>query len=220
MSTLHHVFLLLRKDLMVEFRRVFEVLAIFVFPLAVISSLSFGIATMQLTGPLVYHLIWPLMLFEAVFLTTTIFTREEEKGTLNGLRLLPCSSWVICASKSLYSLLFTLATSMEALILLIFFARLQPISLPAYGVVILVAVNIVMISAFSSALTMHSEGKSVVIPFMVAFFSIPPLSLGAIGLQKALLQISIQGELKLLLAFTLMIALIDGALMSIEVKEE
>lgn len=220
MSALRHVFLLLKKDLNVELRRGQEILVIFIFPLAVIAGLSFVIATMQLTELLVYHLIWPLMLFEAVFLTTTIFTREEEKGTMNGIRLLPCSSAVVCIAKSLYAFIFTLLTSIEALILLTFFARLQPPPTPTYYVIVLVAINIALISTFSSALTMHSEGKSIVIPFIVTFFSIPSLSLGAVGLQKTLLNMAIGNELKILVAFTLIIALVDGSLMSLEVKED
>lgn len=220
MSALHHVLLLLKKDLAVEVRRRQEILVIFIFPLAVITGLSFVVATMQLTELLVYHLIWPLMLFEAVFLTTTIFTREEEKGTMNGIRLLPCSPVVVCIAKSLYAFIFTLLTSIEALILLTFFARLQPPPTSTYYVVVLVAINIALISTFSSALTMHSEGKSIVIPFIVTFFSTPSLSLGAVGLQKTLLNMAISNELKILIAFTLIIALVDGSLMSIEVREE
>jgi len=220
MSAINHVLLLLRKDLTVEIRRGQEILAIFIFPLAIITSLSFTVSTMQLADFPVYHLVWPLMLFEAIFLTTTIFTREVEKGTINGIKLLPCSPAVICIAKSLYTFIFTLLTSIEALILLTFFSRLKPPPTSAYYVVALVAVSIALISTFSSALTMHSEGKFIVIPFIVTFLSIPSLSLGALGLQKSILNMTIDDELKILSALILAIALVDGLLMSIEVEEE
>ena len=219
MSALNFLLLLLRKDLTVEVRREQEILVIFMFPLAVIICLGFIVATIPV-GPLAYHLIWPLMLFEAVFLTTTIFTREVEKGTMNGIKLLPCSPVIVCIAKSVYAFIFTLLTSVEALILLLFFGRLQPPSIQVCYIILLVSINIALISTFSSVLTMYSEGKFIILPFIITLLSTPSLSLGAIGLQKILLNIAIDNELKILITSTIIVALINTTLISLEIGEE
>ncbi|MEM2193998.1 MAG: heme exporter protein CcmB [Candidatus Methanomethylicia archaeon] len=219
MSSLNHLLTLLRKDLTVEIRRSQEILVVFMFPLAVIIGLGFMVSTMY-AGFLAYHLIWPLMLFEAVFLTTTIFMREVEKGTMNGIKLLPCSPVVVCIAKSIYAFIFTLSTSIEALILLVFFGRLHPPSIQVYYIVLLVSINIALISTFSSVLTMYSEGKFIIIPFIITLLSIPSISLGAIGLQKILLNIAIDNELKTLITTTIITVLINTLLISLEIEEE
>lgn len=219
MSSLNHLLTLLRKDLTVEIRRSQEILVVFMFPLAVIIGLGFMVSTMY-AGFLAYHLIWPLMLFEAVFLTTTIFMREVEKGTMNGIKLLPCSPVVVCIAKSIYAFIFTLSTSIEALILLVFFGRLHPPSIQVYYIVLLVSINIALISTFSSVLTMYSEGKFIIIPFIITLLSIPSISLGAIGLQKTLLNIAIDNELKTLITTTIITVLINTLLISLEIEEE
>ncbi|MEM2709872.1 MAG: hypothetical protein QW534_09580, partial [Candidatus Methanomethylicia archaeon] len=98
--------------------------------------------------------------------------------------------------------------------------RLHPPSIQVYYIVLLVSINIALISTFSSVLTMYSEGKFIIIPFIITLLSIPSISLGAIGLQKILLNIAIDNELKTLITTTIITVLINTLLISLEIEEE
>ena len=92
------------KDLRVEFRRVHEILAILTFSVSSILICSFAWGGAITTNPEVTSAaLWVIVFLASVLSFTTSFTREMDRGTLGGLKTLPCSSASILFGKTLYA---------------------------------------------------------------------------------------------------------------------
>ncbi|MDD1675109.1 MAG: hypothetical protein LUQ17_00285, partial [Methanomicrobiales archaeon] len=81
--------LIAQKDLQTEFRRFYEIFSILSF--AAGSMLIAGITLREAGGDIPSIVLWITLLFVNILIFTTSFTREADRGTLGGLKTLPCA---------------------------------------------------------------------------------------------------------------------------------
>uniref|UniRef100_A0A7C3UE60 Uncharacterized protein n=1 Tax=Geoglobus ahangari TaxID=113653 RepID=A0A7C3UE60_9EURY len=156
---------LLIKDIKVELRRGFEILASVSFVL--ISSLLLAQTSINLVASF-----YVLIVFLAVFISTTSFVREMDSKTLEGLKLLPTPSYVIFLEKAVFSFLLIIFQGFLGMLFLSLFSN----SFELLGILplfVVFSLYISVISSFSSALVMFSEGRSFLTPMIVFVFTAP-----------------------------------------------
>ena len=105
---LHHVWLLAIKDLRSEFRRPYEIISLLTFSLGAVLIASLTLGGSRVPPEMVASLIWILLLFLTILTYTTSFARESDRGTLGGLKSLPCSPLAILGGKVVYGTLLIL----------------------------------------------------------------------------------------------------------------
>ena len=173
MSRMDRIYHMLMKDVMIEARRGFEVLASIGFVSA--SSLIIAEAAVKSVTPrFVIPALWIIVVFIAVFTATTTFVREVDKKTIYGMKLLPISSSTIFISKMLFTLLLILLQGGFSLILLaVFSGQLYMLSLNMLIVFIVLSIHVSAIASFTSALVMYSEGRAFLIPMLIFILTIP-----------------------------------------------
>jgi len=210
---LHIAWAILLKDLRLELRRKYEIFSMFTFALLSIISFSFSL------GPAPSNVLdviptslWVIILFTGIISFTTVFIREMDKGTMDGLRSLPSSPQAIFLGKTFYCFIlmgiveFVLIPASMILFNYSFNSDLALVILTF----VLGTFNIALIGSMVSALTMYSESKTILIPLLT--FPLIPGSLIpsvtatmklAFGANLSL----ILPELRLIVAFLLAILL-------------
>jgi len=159
------------KDLKVEIRRRFEVLASLSFVL--ISSLLIAQAGLM-SKNIIYPAFFIVVIFLAVFTSTTSFLREMDSKTIYGLKLLPIHPYTVFLAKSLFTFLLIVFQGFLEMIFLAIFSN--DFGLFALAPIFLIfSFYIAVISSFSSALVMYSEGRGFLIPMLIFIFTSPIL---------------------------------------------
>ncbi len=161
------------KDFKIEFRRKFEVLASLSFVL--VSALILSQASFFTTKSILIPSFYIVVVFIAVFTSTTSFVREKDSKTLEGLMLLPIHPSTIFLAKTFFSfILITIQGFIELLFLAVFSNYFELLNLlPTF---LVFSLYMAVVSAFSSALVMFSEGRGFLIPMIVFVFTIPIVS--------------------------------------------
>lgn len=158
---------ILLKDLRLELRRRYEIYSVVIF--ALLSNLLFAFAL----GPsnpdileFVPAIIWMSILFIGMLGFTTVFIREMDKGTLDGLRLAPIHPHAILMGKTLYTFalmsigaIFIIPSSM-----IILNYVFNSDGLLVVAVLILGIFNLAIVGSIVSALAMYSESRALIIP--------------------------------------------------------
>lgn len=168
---------MLVKDLRVEGKRGFEVLA----SIGFISTASLALAqaaykslAFQLTIPG----LWVTLIFLAVFTSTTSFTREADKKTLPGLKLIPASPVELFLEKTVFTLILVLSLGIVEIVLLsVFSAQPSLISFRVFSTFTLVSIHLSAVASFVSALVMYSEGRAFLIPMLIFVLTFPIIPL-------------------------------------------
>ncbi|WP_457549065.1 heme exporter protein CcmB [Archaeoglobus sp.] len=164
---------LLIKDFKIEFRRKFEILASLSFVL--VSALILSQASFFTTKVILIPSFYIVVVFIAVFTSTTSFVREKDSKTLEGLMLLPIHPSTIFVAKTIFSfILITIQGSIELFFLAIFSNNSELLN--QFPTFLVFSLYMAVVSAFSSALVMFSEGRGFLIPMVVFIFTIPVVS--------------------------------------------
>ena len=200
----HHVWLLAIKDLRSEFRRPHEVISLLTFSLGAVLITSLTLRGSRVPPEMVASLIWILLLFLTTLTYTTSFARESDRGTLGGLKSLPCSPLAILGGKVVYG---TLLIFLVGSVLLFFTCLFFPLDLGGrYTEFLLIyalgATGLSLAAAFVSGLVMYSEGSTLLLSFLLIPVSVPIL-LPAVQATTGLLNSTTEvlPALQLLLAF-------------------
>ena len=156
---------LLIKDIKVELRRGFEILASLSFIL--LSSLLLAQTGVNLTASS-----YVLIVFLAVFTSTTSFVREMDSKTLDGLKLLPTPSYVIFLEKAVFSFILIISQGCLGMLFLSIFSNSFEL-FDFFPLFVVFSLYLSVISSFSSALVMFSESRGFLIPMMVFVFTAP-----------------------------------------------
>ena len=164
------LFWLILKDLRVELRRGFEILASVSFIL--VSSLLISHASFYTTKELIVPAFWLTVIFIAVFTSTTSFIREIDSKTLYGLRLLPISAYTVFISKTIFTFVLITTQGLLELIFLAVFSGYYGI-FDIFAMFIVFSLYISVIASFASALVMYSEGRAFLIPMLIFIFTTP-----------------------------------------------
>ena len=205
------------KDLTVELRRPHELLSIIAFTLSsvVVSSFSWK-AVLGLDPVVVSATLWVIVYFASILALTTSFAREVDRGTIDGLRSLPCPPYAVLVGKMVYGVVTLFIVLASLLASSLFFMNLDASALPALLVVFtLGAVDFALMGSIMSAVLMYSEGKNLLLAFLFFPVSVPVLlpgiQAGAKILSGAGLA-SVVPELRLLLAFMLAVVAVSVTL--------
>lgn len=204
------------KDLKTEFRRTYEILSILTFSVSSILICSFAWGGGTTVNPNVASAaIWIILFFASVLTFTTSFTREMDRGTLGGLKTLPCSSLSILYGKILYAIVMLLLVvsvliPFSVIFLNLDFSRRYP------DFLLICFLGILCLSftgSFVSGLLMFSEGKTLLLSFLLFPVSMPVLISSVLATEKIISGLTITDvvpEVRLLLAFFLCIIAISA----------
>jgi heme exporter protein B len=207
-------FLIAQKDLKIEFRRPHEILSILTF-----SAGSVLIASLALRGSntampeIVAAVLWIIIFFINILTFTTSFTREADRGTLGGLKTLPCSPLAILAGKIIYgtALIFLAICVLVPCSILFLNLRLGGNFLLLFFICFLGAVGFSFAGSFVSGLVMFSEGKTLLLSLLLIPVCMPVILLSVISTGKIIRGaglFNIIPELRLFFAFLLLITAI------------
>jgi len=199
---------LARKDVMVELRRPHELLSIVAFTLSSVVISSFSWRTVLSLDPVVVSAtLWIILYFASILVLTTSFAREVDRGTIDGLRSLPCPPIVIIAGKIVYGLVILVIALLALMASSLLFLNLGFAYLSSLSMVFVIgAVDLALIGSMLSAVLMYSEGKNLLLAFLFFPVSVPIL-LPGIQACAAILSgaepLSLLPEIRLLLAYML-----------------
>jgi heme exporter protein B len=209
-ATLRHVLMLAKKDITIELRRAHEFMSILAFAVTSILVSSFAWkGAFSLSPEVISATLWIVVYFSSILALTTSFAREVDRGTIDGLRSLPCPAYSILLGKVIYGGAILLVVLISTVLSSVVFLNIDASVLPALLIVFAVGVvDLAMIGSVVSALVMYSEGKTLLLSFLFFPVSVPVLIPGTQAAGKVLSGVGLVGvvpELRLLLAFLLAI---------------
>ncbi len=210
-SLIRHSLALASKDVKVEFRRVYELLAIATFALSSVLISSFALRGAIEPGPeVVSSILWVVVLFSSILVMFTGFVREVDKGTIEGLRSLPVHPMGILLGKVIYGVFVLLIVVSVTALSSVVFLNLDAGLLPQLAVVLAMgALDLSMIGSAVSAIVMYSEGKTLLLSYLFFPVSVPVLVPGTQATVKILGGMGFIGalpEIRLLAAFLLAVS--------------
>lgn len=200
------------KDLRTEFRRSYEVLSILTFSVGsiLICSFAWSGGSIGSEPEVAAAALWIILFFASILAFTTSFTREADRGTLGGLKTLPCSPLAILAGKIIYGtvLLFFVECVLIPFSIIFLNIELGGRFSALLLVCLLGAVGLSFAGSFVSGLVMFSEGKTLLLSFLLIPVCMPVL-MPAVSATREIIAGSgiseVVPELRLLTAFLLMI---------------
>ena len=194
------------KDLIVELRRPHELLSIIAFTLSSIIVSSFSWRTLLILDPLVISAaMWVVIFFASILVLTTSFAREVDRGTIDGLRSIPCPPYAVLAGKMIYGII-TLVIVLLSLIFssLLFLNLSTALIIPLVIIFTIGAIDFALMGSMMSAVLMYSEGKNLLLAFLFFPVSVPILLPGIQAGSKILAGeplMALMPEIRLLVAF-------------------
>jgi heme exporter protein CcmB len=215
MELLYKALLMAKKDLMIESRRSYELFSILLFAATsiIVASITWGAPAVigAEAGSVTF---WIILFFANILTLTTTFAREIDKGTIGGLRTLPCSPLAVLLGKVIYSVTLLTLVLLTMLPLAVAFLNLQAskLFLELLPIFFLGILDLSFAGAFVAGLVMYSEGKTLLLAFLLFPISFPILVSSLIATQRLLLGatfLEASNEIKLLLAFLLILLLIS-----------
>jgi len=202
------------KDLKVEFKRAYEILSILTFSVSSILICSFAWGGAITTSPEVASAaLWIILFFASVLTFTMSFTRERDRGTLGGLKTLPCSPFAILFGKILYAIVLLFLVECVLLLFSSVFlnVRLFERFVEFFLIFFLGIVDLSFAGSFVSGLVMFSEGKTLLLSFLLFPVCMPVLIPSVLATEKivnGLGMVNLMPELRLLLAFLFSITVV------------
>ncbi len=166
---------IIRKDILMDFRRRLEPLLVLVF------SFAAGVLTAYTTrvSPLDPGLVFAagtllVAVFIAVFASLSSFVREAERGTLDGLRVSPIPPEVIYIAKMVYSYVLIAVQSLVYLASAAYFSQaIDMLNLNVLLIVLVFSLYLASLSSFVSALLVYSEARAVLMPITILVLVLP-----------------------------------------------
>jgi heme exporter protein B len=202
------------KDLRTEFRRSYEVLSILTFSVGSILISSFVLGGGGVVEPeVVAAALWIILFFASILTFTTSFTRETDQGTLGGLKSLPCSPGAILVGKIIYGMALLFLLEFVLIPFSIVFLNLELSGrFPALLLIcFLGAAGLSFAGSFVSGLVMFSEGKTLLLSFLLIPVCMPVLIPSVMATKEIIGGsdiMAVMPELRLLIAFLLLITAI------------
>ncbi len=215
MGVLLDSFNLARRDLLIESRRAYEILSTVFFTASatILTSLAWG-TPISITIEEAAASLWIIIFFTSILLFTTSFAREMDRGTIGGLRTIPSSPFAILLGKVIYSIVLMLLVLGVLLPLSIVFLNVQP-TLKIFELLLILTVGVVNLTfagSFVSSIVMYSEGKTLLLPFLLFPISMPIFVPALLSTEKVLRGLTFaeySGELRLLGAFLVLVVMIS-----------
>ncbi len=200
------------KDLRAELRRSYEVLSILTFSVGsiLICSFAWSGGSVGSKPEVASAALWIILFFASILAFTTSFTREADRGTLGGLKTLPCSPLAILYGKIIYGTALLFFVECVLIPFSIIFLNLELSGrFPALLLVcFLGAMGLSFAGSFVSGLVMFSEGKTLLLSFLLIPVCMPVLIPSVVATEEIIGGSGITEvvpELRLLISFLLLI---------------
>jgi len=213
------------KDIKVELRRAYEILSILTFSVSSVLICSFAWGGALTVSPEVASAaLWIILFFTSVLTFTTSFTREMDRGTFGGLKTLPCPAFSILLGKFLYVMILLFLVEFVLLTFSIVFFNLKILENLAgfFSIFLLGIIDLSFAGSFVSSLVMFSEGRTLLLSFLLFPICMPVLISSVLATDKiigGLTVIDVIPELKLLLAFFLCITVVANLTFKLVLEE-
>ncbi len=202
------------KDIVIELRRAHEFISIIAFAITsiLISSFTWK-GALYLDPDVISATLWIVVYFSSILILTTSFAREVDRGTIDGLRSLPCPAHSILVGKVIYGMVVLFVVLFSTLLSSLVFLNIEASVLPVLSMIFIVGViDLALIGSMVSAIVMYSEGKTLLLSFLFFPVSVPILIPGIRAAGKILNGFSfleVLPEIRLLLAFLLAVLAIS-----------
>ena len=202
-------FTLVRRDLLVAYRRRMDVLVSLLFFVIVVSLFPLGVGPereiLRLIGP---GVVWVAALLSAMLALPRLFAADHQDGTLEQMLLAPFPLSAIVLAKVLaHWLVSGLPLAFMAPVLGLQFDLPESV-LPVLLVSLLLGTPALsLIGAIGAALTLGLRGGGVLLSLLVLPLYIPVLIFGAGAVETAMMGMTPEGHLSLLGAFLILAVL-------------
>lgn len=173
MSAPAHSLAVFLKDFRLEWRSRFGVSTVLAFIVSTLLIVLFSLRADLLSVSVQSGLIWIIILFASLTTLSRVFVSEQERGTLDLLRLNASASSVLIG-KMVYNFLFTLLISTVTIILFVLMANLsvtRPLLLS--GVVLLGSSGLAGATTMLGALVSQASRRGAVFPVLALPLLIP-----------------------------------------------
>jgi heme exporter protein CcmB len=149
--------------------------------------------------------------FSSILILTTSFAREVDRGTIDGLRSIPIEAESVLLGKFFYGFILMIFIIIISLLSSIIFMNVNPSYFFSLIFNFFIGyLNLMFVGSMISALLIYSEGKTLLMSFLLLPASIPVLIPGTQMTSKILEGMSILEaipEMRLLSAYFILISL-------------
>jgi heme exporter protein B len=150
---------------------------------------------------------WVVIFFASILVLTTSFAREVDRGTIDGLRSIPCPPYAILAGKIIYGMITLIIVLLTLVLSSLLFLNLNTSLVLGLTIIFIIgAIDFALMGSMISAILMYSEGKNLLLAFIFFPVSVPVLLPGIQASAKILAGESLMSalpEIRLLFAFML-----------------
>ena len=202
------------RDILIESRRAYELWSIIFFAVSAVVMVSIAWGTpISITIEEGVASLWIIIFFTSILLFTTAFAREMDRGTIGGLKTIPSSPLATLFGKVIYSVVMLLLVIVVMLPLSIIFINIQPSTeiLELFLILIIGIIDLSFAGSFVSSIVMYSDGKNLLLPFLLFPISMPifiPAILSSGKILQGLAFTEYSGELRLLGAFLVLVIMV------------
>lgn len=196
----------LRRDLLLAYRRRADVLTTLFFFVIVVSLFPLGVGPeMQTLRSIAPGVVWVAALLASMLSLTRLFAADYADGTLEQMALSPHPLWIIVLAKvGAHWLVSGLPLTLMAPVLGLQFDLPQPALLVLVVSLLLGTPVLSLIGAIGAALTLGLRGGGVLLSLLVLPLYIPVLIFGAGAVEATMIGTSAEGHLSLLGAFLIL----------------
>jgi heme exporter protein B len=210
------------KDFRAEVRTKELFNSMFLFALLSLVIFNFSFAG-KMPARVLSGAMWVSFLFASVLGLNRSFVKEHEKGSIEGLLIIPCDRSVIYFGKFLGNLLFIFLVELISLPLIsIFFSRSEIFQKPLQlsGNLILGSFAISSVGTILSAITVNTRTRELLLPILL-FPLILPVLIGAVEVTAYIFQPkgSIDQWLRLIAVYDIIFLLVPYLLFDYVVEE-
>ena len=177
---LYHLFVMVRKDFLLEVRSKDVVLPGFIFSFLVVVTFNFALESTPNTANLIVPgILWVSVLFGAMVGFGRMFLSESEQGAFQGLLTAPIGRDVIFFGKVISNVLFLLLIELILLPILVvlFNVTLSPLYMLYVSIPALIGIS--LSGMLFAAISMNMRAKEVMLPILFLPVVVP-IILGAV----------------------------------------
>lgn len=219
---LRQVFYIIAKDFRAEVRTKELFNSMFLFALLALVIFNFSFAG-KMPVRILSGAMWVSFLFASVLGLNRSFVKEHEKGSIEGLLVIPCDRSVIYFGKLLGNLLFIFLVEVVSLPLIsIFFSRSEIFQKPLQlaGILVLGSLAISSVGTILSAITVNTRTRELLLPILL-FPLVLPVLIGAVEVTAYIFQPdgSINQWLRLITIYDIIFLLVPYLLFDYVVEE-
>ncbi|MDC0035363.1 heme exporter protein CcmB [Chloroflexi bacterium] len=177
---LYHLFVIVRKDFLLEIRSKDVVLPVFVFSLLVVVTFNFALESTPNTAySIVPGILWVSMLFGAMVGFNRVFLSELELGAFQGLLTSPIGRDVIFFGKVLSNVMFLIVIEaiLVPVLMVLFNITVSPFHMICVSIPALLGLS--LSGTLFAAISMNMRAKEVMLPILF-LPAVVPIIMGSV----------------------------------------